>query len=197
MALKVALLCFQFRTLEGILHDPFLEHDFTKYIPLPSEAIQPVVAEAVARIKRSIASSVSSWFNFGQTRITNISNFLHIATLTFNTEIEHTDGSTGQTSIAIVIKFYHLEQEDAYRVTLDIEEMHSSVISTHEECAFKGGMQNEQIEHLVELLKEEFELEGKIEYMPLIERGRLDKHCLDLGDEPVVESKDEEQTLAS
>jgi hypothetical protein len=175
MALKMAFLCFQFDTLDGISHEPALEHNFLHDPPMPGEAMQPIVAEAVARVKRAIAASISSWFNFGQTRITNISNFLHTATLTFNTEISHTDGSTGQTSIVIVIKFYRMENEDSYRVTLDIEEMHSSAIGAHEESAFRDGFTNKQVELLADLLDREFGLEGRIEYMPLIERGRIDK----------------------
>lgn len=179
MALKLGLLCFQFSRIDDLLHDPGLEFDFSrKAPPIAGEAIQPIIGEAVARIKRAIAKSVSSWFTFGRTSTLNVSNFLHIASISFNTQIEHTDGSTGQTSFVNVIKFYHLEDCDSYRVTLDVEGMHSSAVDTFEEGAFEAGITGEQIEHLAGLLEEEFELEGRIEYLALIERGRLNRNKL-------------------
>lgn len=188
MALKVALLCFQFKTLDEIVHDSKLEFDLARVEPLPGEALQPLVAEAVARIKRSIAASISSWFHFGQLKTTNINNFLHVAIMNFNTEIDHADGSVGQTSIVNTIKFYFLEDVKSYRVTLDIEEMHSSVIGPEEQYAYRQGINNKQVTKLVHLLDKEFSLNGRIESLPLLRRGRLDKpHYLISSDERVIE----------
>lgn len=174
MALKLGLLCFQFRKIDKLVHDPHLEFDFTrKAPPLPGEALQPIVCEAVARIKRAIAGSISSWFAFGRTSTLNVSNFLHICSLSFSTQVEHTDGTTGQTSFVNVAKFYFLEDIRSYRVTLDVEAMHSSVIDSHELEAYECGIGEDQIERLAELLEKEFELEGKLERLALVERGRL------------------------
>lgn len=188
MATKLALLSFKFDRIDDITYDPALDYNFLKQITLPGEALQPVVAEATARIKRSLGDSVSSWFKFGHVSIHNISNFIHIATLAFNSETQLNDGSETQCSILAVIKFYRLEPEITYQVTLDVEEMPSAANEPESKRAYEFGMTNKDIEKLGELLNDEFKLDGKIEIIPLIKRGRTDKpHYLVSSDDRMME----------
>jgi len=190
MATKLALLSFEFEKLgEDIHHDPGLEYDFArKPKPIIGEANQPVVAEAVARIKLCLAKAVSSLFNFGTTQIQNLSNFLHVATLTHDIEVQHTDGTTGQACLLVHCKFYLLQPTGVYRVNLDIEELPSSSIKPSDPSGYKTGMTNKQVEKLAKLLDESFDLNGSIEVIPIIKRGRTDTpYYLVSSDERVLE----------
>lgn len=188
MALQLALISFEFNKIEDIYYNPQLDHPFEQDDPLPGEALQPIIAEAVIRIKRSMAASISSMFAFGQLKIINMSNFLHLATMTFDAQIILPDNTHASTCIIAVAKFYLLEPQITYKCTLDIEEIPSSATNTNSEYAFQDGMSNEQIEKLVCLLNEEFKLCHQIEYMPLIKRGRLEKpHFLISSDERLME----------
>lgn len=190
MSTKLALLSFEFEKLDDDIHyDSKLEHDFgRKQRPLPGEANQPVVAEAVARIKTCLAKSISSFFNFGSSQIQNHSNYLHTATLSYDVEVQHSDGSAGQTGIVVLIKFFLLQPTSVLRVSLDIEEMPSSLVSPESEHAYKSGFTNKRLERLAELLDESFKLNGRIECIPLIKRGRTERpHFLITSDERLLE----------
>lgn len=198
MATKLALISFEFDKLDYIIGDTSLDHNFNKDYPMPGEVIQPIVAEAVSRIKGCMGSTVNSMFKFGTTKIQNVSNFLHIAYLTYNIDIMHNDNTMGQSGIVVVIKFYRLETRDAndqprdkypkYKVSMDIEEMASSAIGAHDESAYTTGMDNKMIEKLVAHLNEEFKLNDDIEYIPVIKRGRTERpHFLISSDERIME----------
>ena len=200
MAFKLALLTFEFDRLivdkgtasESTLeYNPELEHNFDKYNTLPGEGCQPVVAEAVSLIKLALIKRISSMFNFANLKLLNLSNLLHVATLTTNIQVMHTDGSQeGQQCILVVLKFYRLEPRTRYKVCIDLEEMPSSAIdATSMDEAFKLGISNKQVEEFVCQLEEYFCLEkGSTEFLPIIRRGRLDKpHFLVTSDERILE----------
>ena len=188
MALKLALISFKFESIEDLVHDPRLEYKFEKPNPLPGEALQPVVAEAVARIRRSLGASISSCLKFGHIQIQNISNFLHISTLSFNTATQMTDGSEAECSLVAIMKFYRIEPGLTYEVSLDLEEMPSSSLGPDNPIAYQFGMTNAEVAKLVSLLNDEFKLDGKIESIPLIKRGRVDKpHYLVSSDDRMME----------
>jgi len=174
MAIKFALLCFKFEHVNGLTYDPELDFEFAPTDPSPGEGVQPVVAEAFKQVKACIAASISASFKFGHTTLNNINNFLHIGTSILHAEVQHTDGTYGQTSTIFTAKFYRLDPNTAYKVTVDLEEMPSSALDRHEPDTFRHGMSNKDIVKLVELLDEKFSLCGQIEHTPIIKRGRLD-----------------------
>ena len=189
MACKLALISFQFENLDGIVYDQSLDYNFDRHDdPLPNEAIQPMVAEAMVRIKKAIATNISSMFNFGQMKVQNVSNQLHLGTMSFNTQIMHNDGSEGQTCMVVVVKVFRLDPSSKYMVSLDLEEMPSSLMAANDTHAFDGGIGNKQLVKLVTALNKEFDLKDQIEFIPLIKRGRIDKpHYLVSSDERMME----------
>lgn len=122
----------------------------------------------------------------------NISNFLHIGTSTLDAYVSDLEDGEGRMSMLFIAKFYRLEPSMRYKVTLDLEEMPSTLMNWSG-IAFtpqmrKFGLHNKHFRSLVSLLDEKFKLNGRIEYTPLIGRGRLDlPRYLTTSDERVVE----------
>lgn len=189
MAVKTALLSFEFEKLNELAYDPKFDYEFSSSDPKPGEGCQPLIQEAFTRIKQCLAASVSSSFKFGRTELQNMNNFLHIGTSVINAEVQNNDGSSnGQTNLILIVKFYRLEPKTSYKVTLDIEEMPTSSLAVDDPLAFSLGIDNNKIEQLVTILDKEFSLDGQVEYMPLIKRGRTDKpHYLISSDERLME----------
>lgn len=170
MAVQLALISFEFDRVDDIYYNPELDHPFENHDPHPGEAIQPIIGEAVYRIRRAMASSISTMFKFGQVKIINMSNFLHLATMTFDAHIPKANFGHATTCIIACAKFYLLDPQITYKCTLDIEEIPNSSVNVDSEYAYEGGITNEQIEKLVGLLNEEFNLYKNITYQPLIKR---------------------------
>lgn len=188
MATKLALVSFQFLELDDIRYDEALDYNFCQSPPLPGEALQPVVAEAVARIKQCLGSSVSSMFRFGSVRILNLSNVFHMATLFWDAKLEHSDNREATTGMIVTCKFIRLDPGPEYTVSIDIEEMPSTLVEPSSRHAYQTGLGNKQIEQLVGLLDEAFLLNGRIESIPIIKRGRTQRpHYLVSSDDRMME----------
>lgn len=189
MALKFALITFEFESIRDMRYNQSYDYsDFgTENIP-PGKYIQPVIDKAFKQIKKCLAKSINTTFHFGQNTLNNIDNFLHVGTSILRAEVQHTDNTTGQTCTIVQVKFYRLEPSDIYKVAIDIEDMPTSSMKTDNPLAYTFGMQNEYVVNLVKLLDNKFKLNGKIEYTPIIKRGRLTKpHYLISSDERLME----------
>lgn len=193
MALKTALITFEFESFGGLQYDPAC--DFRKFAtedPRPGEYVQPVIDEAFSKIIVCLEETVNKLFhNFGKrNNILNIDNSLHIGTEVAGAglEVQHNDGTFGKVYTVLHVKFYRLEPSITYKVSIDIENLPSSSMNSDNPIAFNFGIKNENIVNLVKLLDKEFKLNGKIEYLPLIKRGRTTKpHYLVSSDERLME----------
>lgn len=174
MALKLALITFEFEKLDDSLaFDPDQEYDFSSQDPYPGEGVQPVIEDAFIRIRKCLEKSVSNLFHFGQNTIRNLNNYLHLATTLISAAIQHADGSLGQTSIILNAKFYRLSPNNSYKVSIDLEELPSTSNQPENVASFKHGtMDNDNIANLAQSLDKEFNLNGNIETVPIIRRGR-------------------------
>lgn len=193
MALKVALITFEFESFGGLRYDPAYEfREFARKDPRPGECIQPVVDEAFSRIRVCLEETISKLFhNFGRrNNLVNIDNSLYIGTEVAGAgvEIQHNDGSLGKTYTVLQVKFYRLEPTFTYKVAIDIENLPSSLMNSDNPIAFNFGITNDQIGKLVKLLDKDFKLNGKIECLPVIKRGRTtNPHFLVSSDERLME----------
>lgn len=176
MALKLALLTFEFEKLDnGLTFDPEQQYNFSSQDPDPGEGVQPVIGQAFERIRKCLEKSVSNLFHFGRSNIQNLNNHLHLATILISSAVQHVDGSIGQTSMILIVKFYRLDPSCSYKVSIDLEELPSTFNQAESVASFKHGtIDNNNIAKLAELLDNEFHLLGKIELLPVVRRGRSD-----------------------
>lgn len=195
MALRTGLLSFEIKSFEGLEYDPNLDHEFGHSAPGPGESIQPVIEKVFRQIKKCVAQTISSQFNFGQLFLQNVNNFMHVASAVIEAEVSHADGTCGQTATMLTCKFYRLElPPNSYKISLELEEMPSSAASANELHSYgrveahEAGLENDKLILLAQLLDEHFQLDKQIECLPMLRRGRTDKpHFLTTSDERVVE----------
>lgn len=174
MASKSALLSFRLEKLDNNLaYDPNYDFDFSSQDPSPGEGLQPMIEEAFKRIRRCLEKTACSLFHFGLNDIRNLNNHLHLATTLVSAAVQHADGTTGQTSILLVVKFYKLDPDNSYQVSIDLEELPSSSMRPDMQPNFEhGSIDNNKLERLALMLNETFKLDNKIELTPIIRRGR-------------------------
>lgn len=182
----MALISFDFEEVGGYCYDPDLDHNFSSIDPNPGESIQPVVKRAFKRIRHCLEQSVSPDFHFGSVRLINQSNNLHIGTCHFYSGKINSDGSEQHVGTLLLVKFYLLSSSPTYRVNLDLEDLVDSALLF--DNPYSSGISNEHISKLVQKLDDKFHLGGRIEYMPLIKRGRIDlPQFLRSSDERILE----------
>lgn len=174
MAVKQALVSFEFQQVKGLIYEPQHDHDFAASDPGPNESIQPVISKAFARIKKCVARSVNSNFNFGFSRLQNMNNYLFIAVTALQAELLNCDETSSSTSSLLTMKFYRLFPSIDYKVTIDIEEMPNSTSCDNNLRLVTHGLTNMHIATLAGLLDFKFKLDGRIEFVPLIKRGLYD-----------------------
>lgn len=211
MAVRSGLLSFEFKSHQELVYDPELDHEFGHSLPGQNEAIQPVIMKAFKTIKRCVAKCISSQFAFGQTYLNNINNFLHIATSVIDAEVQHADGTSGQTATILTCRFYRLEPDSRYCVTIDLEEMPSSALTPIETHSLAerdaagqpptSGLANVSLALLARELQNKFfphddddhdppitTVHDQIECLPMLLRGRKDRpHYLMTSDERILE----------
>lgn len=192
MSFQLALCSFEFDTVRGFTYDANEDHNFAVDDPPLGQAIQPVVQEAYKLIKKCMSNTISSSFYFGTSQLQNINNLLHIGTSTLDAYVGNIEGLNGRMSLLFIAKFYRLEPHRRFKVTLDIEEMPSTLMNwSGREYMIKMreyGISNKHLFRLVSLLDDKFQLNGRIEYTPFIRRGRLDlPRYLLTSDERVIE----------
>lgn len=192
MSLQIALCSFEFETVGGLAYISDYDHDFRADDPPPGASVQPVIQAAHDKIKKCMSCTINSTFHFGTSQVQNINNFLHIGTSTLDAYVSDVEGNEGRMSMLFIAKFYRLEPTTRYKVTLDLEEMPSTLMNwsgyAFSSQMRKYGLQNKLLRDLVKLLDEKFKLDGRIEYTPFIGRGRLDlPRYLTTSDQRVVE----------
>lgn len=175
MAIRLALISFEFDECKGLRYDPRFDHDLEASTPRPGESIQPVIDKAFRRIQRSLAVTLSQLFHYGYSQLSNVNNFMHLGIFAVQTDKPEKNGPTSATSILFVTRFYRLKPLPTYKVTIDIEEMPNSSIDCNINIeTLETDLIQAHIERLSKYLDHKFNLNGRIEYSPIITRGYYD-----------------------
>lgn len=187
MAFKFALLSFEFKNFKDHCFNVLEEWDFAHDDPPKSgEGIQSVVHAAFQEIRECFAGGISGTFRFGQTQLMNVNNVLHVGSTCFFSQVQHNDGTEGSTGTTLICKFYKLDEN--FKVNIELEELISSSINYDGQDIYTYGFGPKQIGRAKSLLDERFNLDGRIECLPVIRRGRVHfPHFLVSSDDRLLE----------
>lgn len=128
MNVNLALLSIEFETYKQLRYDPTLEHAFELNDTEPGEYIRPVIQATLRRIKRCLATTVSSLFNFGYKRLINVNNLMYERFAAISTELLNSEDKAGSDRILFETRLYRLEPSSVYKLAIDIEKMPNSSI---------------------------------------------------------------------
>lgn len=172
MAIKLGLISFEFNRYKDLEYEADKDRVNFSTPSYLGHDVQPVVERAFKKIVDCIINTISCDLSIGSRRIINMNNFLHVGTLEWNAELHDYSLESPQMCIMATVKFYRLSPSKAYKVTIDIEEMTSTMIGVDKQSLlFKVGFNNERLANLASSLNKEFDLNDKVEMIPIILRG--------------------------
>ncbi|KAG9510267.1 Spermine synthase [Fragariocoptes setiger] len=191
MALKLALISFEIEKIGDCQHDPEYDVD-DQSLSVERIKVQPLVRKCTEVLFECL-QQVSDAFRFASKNVFVVDHALSLALISTSQDragcidrAKHAGAGEGSSNINALTKFYHLANTLRYKISVDIEQLWNSNDSTKLEC-YKEGISNSDIKKLVIAIKREFEID-RVESIPIIKRGRLDKpHYLVSSDERVLE----------
>lgn len=190
MALKLSLLSFQVNEHNGLKYDEELAKNPCKDeqgLRSPN-SIQPIVMASQKTIKNCLMETMYDNFFCATECIKNFNNKIVLAYLVSTHTVTGAGSDDGGGSTVATIKYYHLCPSTSYKISIELEQLFDTRLPSDDPDSFTKGLTNKQIDKLVESLDKAFKLAGKIEQIPILKRGRVDKpHYLVSSDERVLE----------